>query len=322
MDWKGFIRLAISLGLLGGLLVWLDWEPVANALMGIPPLDLVQAVLWLLMGYVVAAWRLQMLCRTAGVHVPLRTFASTYSMGLFFNCVLPTAVGGDAVRIVLLVRRGYPLRPLVVAGVVDRLLGFVALGLMSGLALTLAPFWFPQASNVSVMLGAAVLGATLTGGAILLALARGMDFWPARMGSERFAAGVARYRESVRALYSAPRAIMFALGLSVVANILVTFSYLFCGGTLLGDFPWQGYFIAAPLVMLFQIFPVSLGGLGVRELTTVGTLMWLGANETQAVAMSLAYLGVVWLSVAPGLVVVMYNGVRWQDVKRAEARTE
>lgn len=322
MDWKGLVRLAISLGLLAGFLLWPDWEPVTKALIGINPIDLVVAILWLLLGYVVAAWRLQMLCRTAGMRIPPRTLGASYSMGLFFNCVLPTSVGGDAVRIIVLVRRGFPLRPLVVTGVVDRLLGFVTLGLMSGLALMLAPLWFPQTSNASLWLGALLLVATIAGCAILLVLTRGVEHWPLQSFGGRVAAAMVLYRDSLRALYCAPYTLMAALGLSVLAHILVTFSYLSCGGTLLGDFPWQGYFIAAPLVMLFQILPVSLGGLGVRELSTVGALVWLGADQSQAVAMSLAYLGVAWLSVTPGLAVAVYNGVRWQDVKRAEARNE
>lgn len=322
MDWKGLVRLFISLLLLTALLLWVDLKPVQEALVHVSPTGLIWAVAWLAMGYAVTAWRLQILCRSAGVFVPIPVLASSYAMGLFFNCVLPTSVGGDAVRIMYLAKRGYALQGLIVTGIVDRLLGVVTLGLLSGVVLMVTPVLVPGVAGAPVWLGAMLFMVTVAGTLSLPGLARGVRRWSTKFQGRRMAELIEHYGDSLRLLRAAPGALAGALGLSVLAHVLVTLSYLACGGSLLEDFPWQGYFIAVPLVMLFQILPISLGGLGVRELSTVGVLVWLGADKAQALALSLAYLGVVWLSVLPGLVIAVYKGVHWQDVKRAELRNE
>lgn len=322
MDWKGLVRLVLSLALLTGLLLAVDLKPVTEALAGIDPMGLLWALVWLLAAYGVAAWRLHVLCSSVGVFIPVRTLASSYAMGLFFNCVLPTSVGGDAVRIFYLSRHGYDFRGLVVTGVVDRLLGFMTLGILSGIALMGVSVWFPQASNMSVFLGILLVVMTAAGGAMVPLFARSLQRWAEHRPDRRLSVNIEHYGHSLRTLRAAPGALSGALGLSVLAHVLVTLSYLVCGDMLISNFPWQGYFIAAPLVMLLQILPISLGGLGVRELSTVGVLMWLGVDEAQAVALSLAYLGVVWLSVLPGMAVAVYNGVRWQDLKSSELRNK
>lgn len=318
MDRKGLVRLILSLVLLIGLLLAVDLVPVREALARIDASGLLWALVWLLAGYAVAAWRLHVLCCGAGMIIPARTLISSYAMGLFFNCLLPTSVGGDALRIFYLSRRGYELRRLVVTGIVDRLFGLMTLGVLGGLALAGTSLWFPHASEIFAWVGLLLFALTVAGSATLPALTRTIQRWAVRRPGRRLSERVEYYGESLRTLRAAPRTLIAAFGLSALAHILVTLSYLACGRALIIDFPWQGYFIAAPLVMLFQILPISLGGLGVRELSTVGVLIWLGADDAQAVALSLAYLGVVWLSVLPGLAVAVYKGVRWQDVKRAE----
>lgn len=316
MGWKGLARLGVSALLLVALLLWVDVAPAMQALGQVSLWGMAGAVAWLSMGYGVVAWRLHVLCRAAGVTIPARLLLPGYAVGLFFGCFLPTPVGGDAVRILYLARHGYELRVMVVTGVADRLLGFASLGLLAGIALMVMPLWLPQIGSAAIGAGALLLSATVLGLMTLPMLLRGLGRWAGRFGGARVEGLLGRYGESLRVLQAAPRALGTALGLSILANLFVTLSYLACGWSLLSDFPWQGYLIAAPLVMLVQVLPISLGGLGVRELGTVGVLIWLGASEAQAVALSLAYLGVVWLSVLPGLVIAVYKGVRWRDLDR------
>lgn len=320
MNWKGLVRLFISLLLLAALLLWVDLGPVREALVHVSPGGVMLALVGLSLGYAVAAWRLNVLCRSVGLALPTPVLASSYAMGLFFNCVLPTSVGGDAVRIMYLSKRGYALRELVITGIVDRFLGFATLGLLSGLVLIISPVLVPGIAGAPVWIGAMLFMVTVAGTVALPGLGRGVRRWSTRIQGGRTASLIEHYSAGLRRLRAAPGALSAAFGLSLLAHVLVTLSYLACGVSLLEDFPWQGYFIAAPLVMLCQILPISLGGLGVRELSTVGVLIWLGADKAQAVALSLAYLGVVWLSVLPGLAVALYTGVRWRDVSGAELR--
>ena len=56
--------------------------------------------------------------------------------------------------------------------------------------------------------------------------------------------------------------------------------------------------------------PISLGGLGLREVSTVGLLVWMGADPQAALTLSLVFLAVSWISVIPGVFTAVHYGFR------------
>ena len=75
-----------------------DWAQVADAFARLRPGPWLAAAAVYTAAQVVSAWRWQLLARPLGFDRPLRNFAGFYFIGMFFNLVLPTSVGGDAVR--------------------------------------------------------------------------------------------------------------------------------------------------------------------------------------------------------------------------------
>ena len=55
-------------------------------------------------GQALSAWRWRMLLEPVALSVPYRRMVSFYFIGMFFNLFLPTIVGGDAVKALLLAR--------------------------------------------------------------------------------------------------------------------------------------------------------------------------------------------------------------------------
>jgi len=110
--------------------------------------------------------------------------------------------------------------------------------------------------------------------------------------------------------------------LSLLSHTLVILAYAVCGTSLVAGLSWSPYFVAVPVVMLLHVLPISLGGLGVREAGTVGMLVWLGADQQQALALSLVLLGLLWLSVLPGLLLSLVLGVSWGEIKESSRSTE
>ena len=53
--------------------------------------------------------------------------------------------------------------------------------------------------------------------------------------------------------------------------------------------------------MLILVIPISLGGLGLREVGTVGLLVWMRADPQAALTLSLVFLAISWVSVIPGV---------------------
>src|SRR5262249_30705606 len=95
MKW---IKFAVS-GALLALLAWrTNWTQVGDAFARLDRHLWFAAVGLYLATQAVSAWRWQLLSRPLGFERPLSHYLGFYFIGMFFNLVLPTSVGGDVVR--------------------------------------------------------------------------------------------------------------------------------------------------------------------------------------------------------------------------------
>src|SRR5262245_60211634 len=99
------VQLAVSGGILAFLLLRLDPAKVFEQIGDSNPLYVVAALAILLVSTGVMAWRWQLLLASKGIHEPLGWLTRLYFIGYAANHVLPTSVGGDAVRILDHARR-------------------------------------------------------------------------------------------------------------------------------------------------------------------------------------------------------------------------
>ena len=121
----------------------------------------------------VRAGRWSTLLHALGIHRPLRELTLWYFVGSFFNVILPTGFGGDAVRVAELAQDTHQVGRALNSVVVDRYLGIIvllAMGLVAGI------LW-PDAAPTGVLLMTAALFAA----GLLAAWLLGRPWWP-RLG--------------------------------------------------------------------------------------------------------------------------------------------
>jgi uncharacterized membrane protein YbhN (UPF0104 family) len=305
---RSISKALISLGLLGLLASFLDW-PRALDLLGDTPLsDFILALGFLLAAYLANGFRLARIQQRAGVQVPATLFLGTYYAGLAFNNILPSGVGGDAVRVMILTKRGYPLGTLVFSTLADRFLGLLGLFVIGGLAMLAAPSALHATPLDGRMIGSLLLLVSLVCLWWLPGLLGFLLGRLARRPGSRWGEGIARSHALIGRTLQPPRRVTDLLLLSLASHAFVVLSYASCGASLLPEMTLAHYFIAIPGVMLLLVLPISLGGLGLREISTVGLLVWLGADAQAALTLSLVFLLISWVSVIPGFFGAVHYG--------------
>jgi len=312
---RGFIQIAVSALLLALILRQVHWNNVRDALWRIDLRWLALAWGLFLLGVIVRAVRWQILLDALGVSRPLRELTTWYLVGSFFNVLLPTGFGGDAVRVAELAQDTKCPGLVLNSVIVDRYLGLMVL-----LAMGLAAWLIRPNGTPASVLG---LTALLFAGGLSVAWLLRRPWW-ARWGQRAgFLGKTVRWlrlpalAESVRPYTR--RVLGRGLAVSLAFNLLQIGWNLAIAQGLGLHLSIVTYLVFVPLTAVALMLP-AFGGLGVRELTYVGLFGSVGVPRAMALALS---LGVYSITVATGLVggaLYLTQGIRrslWFDKLRA-----
>ena len=277
------LRLAGSVLLLAVLAWRTDWRHLATAFAGLRAGWWLLAVALYAVTQVVSSLRWRLLARPLGFHEPLGRFVAFYYVGMFFNLVLPTSVGGDVVRAWYLDARSGRKAAAFLSVFADRASGLLMLIAIACAAAVCSPLDVPPRALWSVY---GIAARACFGLAVMLGLTR-----YSVLGTQY--PKLAKLLTAARALHDAlwprPRVLLVTTLLSVFvqsANVVV----LWLAGLALGlDVPASYYWILVPVVTLMTLFPVSVNGMGVREWGTVLMLAPLGVGKEAATALALLW---------------------------------
>jgi uncharacterized membrane protein YbhN (UPF0104 family) len=201
-------------------------------------------------------------------------------VGLFFNQVLPTGVGGDAVRVWRCCRLGISLAAAIRSILLDRACGYLVLIIVYAVSLPslLHILADPRQRGVVV----AVLGAGLLGLAALFLL----DCLPRSLLGLRLMAPLAELSRESRRLFTHPARCGAVLGLSALTIGLAILAFKLVADSIGSHLSVGSWIMIVPPVMLIQLLPISLAGWGVREVTLVVALASFGVPAEAALAIS------------------------------------
>jgi uncharacterized membrane protein YbhN (UPF0104 family) len=284
-----FLRLCVSIALLGALLAFVPLGQLWSALRGVSPLLWLGALLVVLLGHVLAASKWWLLLARHD-KVPFRLALQAHFTGLSTNLCLPGIAGGDVVRAAYVMKQGDNRTGLGVASVADRLIDCAALLLLAGAG----ALW---TAKLHGLIGQALAGAAAVATVALVVTA--VVYW--RLRSSRHALA-GRIAEALTVLIRHPWLMMRCLLISLlIQGGFVALNA--CIGSAAGvEAPAAAWLVAWPLAKLAAVAPISLGGLGVRESALIVFLRPFGATPATVMA-----AGVLWqtLLIAGGLVRVL-----------------
>ena len=283
-----WIRFTVGVVLLV-VLGWLvDWRRTADILLQSDLWFVALAVAVSVLAIVVSTLKWARLIRIACGHVNFRSLLRAYWIGTFFNNYLPSSVGGDVARILVLAPVA-PTAPTAASVVVERLTGVVAMAMLSAGCLLLEP---PEPVHVAValwLLVIAILGGSLliwAGGGRLLAICTRMAARSARSVARLFAR-ITRVANAVAGYRRTPGELAAAFLWSLVfysTLALFQFTLLRAVGSTIG---LTEAALVAPLIPLISLLPITANGLGIAEGAFVLFYTQMGVAPDQAFAAAL-----------------------------------
>jgi uncharacterized protein (TIRG00374 family) len=282
------LKAAVSAALLGLVLSRVDPAAVGAVFAGIVPWLFLPVITLYFVNTLISAWKWSLLLGADGFAIPFPSLVRSYLIGTFFNIFLPSSIGGDAYRVWDLSRRSSRTAEGFASVFADRLTGFLALSAW-GLLFSLVGLSFlgdksivllPLLAFIVLLSAVPVM---LRWGRPLLALFR-LDRHPAVMRFfDRMVSSADAYRTSPGLLFRA------AL-LSLLFQFLVIFLVYLMGGMLRLGAPFLAYCMFVPLITLIEALPVSIYGMGVRDVSYVFFFTRAGATQEQALSLSLLFL--------------------------------
>jgi glycosyltransferase 2 family protein len=277
------------------------------------------AVLIMVLTVPVLAARWGWLLEAHGIRERLRWLTRAYFVAYTAGQLLPTSLGGDAVRVVETVRR-HPGRTGDVTGTVllERGLGGAATVLLGALGFVLSVGRYDVSAYLWLE-GAFVFG-TIALGFLFFArsarpLLRRMEPLLDRV---RLGRPLRSLYEGIHHYRARPRLLLGVLVLTIAVQAVRILAIWACGKAVGIDLDVRVYYVMGPLLFLVMLVPFTLNGLAVREAFFVSFLGSLGVGADQAFAAGFLFFLVTVLMAVPGGIVGVWEGMRGGASARVE----
>ena len=252
------------------------------------------------------AWRWRIIARAIAIPLNWHSALVIVLIGTFFNQVLPSAIGGDAVRVWLLRNERAPLAKSLSSILLDRV---VALFGMVMIVIVGFPWLMEIVRQPTVRAAAtAVVAAGLAGIALLLSADKVP--LPKALRSVMIVDKLLAISVDARVVFLAPHTVAPAIFASILIHLMVSAAvWILSRGIGLGV-GLEVFVLLLPLVLLLSLLPISVAGWGVREGAMIACLALVGVDPTSAFALSALFGVVYFLAGLPGGLAWLLSGER------------
>ena len=250
--------------LISGLLLYLvfnriPFRDVWQVIKGLSPLYLIGALMAFALSKGMAALRLNSYFHSIGIPLTQKSNLKLYLLGMFYNLFLPGGIGGDAYKGYLLNRVfKTPAKRLAQVLILDRISGLILIILYSGLFLSCLGKSFPK-PNMALTWGLLIAGFLLYhwGHSKFIPLLQPV-FW----NSLLYSSGV--QLAQLVSIY------LILRGMGVTESI-------------------PEYLLVFLVSSIVAILPITIGGIGSREITFFYGAQWFGLLEDTSIGVSLIF---------------------------------
>ena len=291
------LKIVVSLGTFFLVARSVDLDSLVRVLVHMQILWAVLAIFVFWVAQVVSALRCVYIARVLGGNISLITSLRAHFIGLWFNQVLPTSLGGDIIKIAIL-KKPLGLSIALRSAILDRLSGLMFLLLAIVLMLPMYADAFDQQPKLVYILS--VL--SLVGISAIILCVWGAHYLqkhrilhPTLLKFVRLFSDILLFRTKWLIWNQ------FWTSAIVHFNGIATYGLL---GIALGiNIDIITLVLLVPLVFLVALLPISFAGWGVREAGAVWLFGIVGIPKEDALAISIAFGLLLLFSGLPGLIV-------------------
>jgi glycosyltransferase 2 family protein len=309
---KTALKILVSLAILAFLLWQINVRQTISLIADANALYLFGALAIFLVTTVGMAWRWQLLLAAKGIKEPLGWLTRLYFIGYAAGQIMPTGIGGDAVRIVEHSRRRPDRKGDVAAAVVlERVIGAAGTLVMVGIGLIAAIGRYDDIQYL-VWIELVFIALVAAGFVLMFSKRAGrMMRWlgplASRLHLERAGRGL---YEAMHEYRYHSRSLLGVLAVTVVIQFVRVVSIWLCGLAVGVDVSPLVYVILGPLLFLVMMVPFTINGLGVREAFFVAFLGRFGVDADAAFATGFLFYAVTIATSLPGGVILLWRSIR------------
>jgi uncharacterized protein (TIRG00374 family) len=318
ISFKTILKASISLALLAYLMYLAEPKKILEVLGHIWYDGGIVYLILALIIFIITLWvfsiRWQILVTGYGLKIPTHHLFKYYLIGLFFNNFLPTAIGGDVLRIYNLIKESG-----------ERTIGFASVmterlsGITSTLILTIISIFilFKDFDNQLLLYLAFVMLAAIVIFFTLIFNHRFLEYFTKVVSPIqilRLGERIIKFLDALR-FYQDDKIIYIKILLvSLLAQILIITNIYFLSLALKIDIPFTYLILVVPIIFLVTMLP-SINGIGFREGGYVVLLGKIGVSKAAALSLS-------FISIAMPMLVSLWGGLLFMFQKKIPKKEE
>jgi uncharacterized protein (TIRG00374 family) len=291
---KTSIRILVTIALCALLLIYVvDLDEVFATLRRCDPWWALAALAALTLDRVLMSYKWGLLLAIRGYAVTLAQKLMVYCSAMMWGLALPSTVGADGIRVVLVRRFGVRVDDCLATILVERGVGFVSALAMAILGLIILRTKVPHEPVYDIALVGGMLGVAAAIGVLVFsfssnALTAALKLLPGRLAESKIARLLTQLHDAYRSLAVDRRRLAYFSTLTFLEQVLMVACYGLTAKALGVDFSALFLLAAVPLAILISRLPVSLDGIGVYEAIFMAVMTLGGVRPEDSLAVALA----------------------------------
>jgi glycosyltransferase 2 family protein len=283
-----FFKLLVSLLLLLFILRYVNVEELALIGKNLSWPFLVLYFILIFFDRWIMAYKWRILLTAKGMSISWRDVTYIYFKGTFIGNLLPTSLGGDAIRAYELSKLSINMVEAVSSIIMERFLGFLSSAIMAVLVVPFLMLLFPEFPRLLLIL----LILLLTGGLLFLVWIMRAEGLPAPLSGllnrVHWTKKINKVSNSFILYRREPKALSLFFIWSFGEQLLPILSTFLLALALGLSIPIYYLIPIIPLTQFFARIPVSLSGLGIQEGLFITIFSLIGIDPTSAFALGFA----------------------------------